>query len=373
MKIIGTGLIAFLLFVIQKVVYERLWNRHLRVTLEFVQPGIFEGEAGELLEVVENQKRLPLSMLKVKFQTSRHLVFSDMSGSRTTDQYYRNDVFQVGGGERITRTLSFIGGKRGYYEIKGIDLLAGDLFLTTVMIERRNTDCHIYVYPKPYESREFWLSLQQLNGEVLTRRHLLEDPFEFRGIREYQSYDDIRSINWKATARTEDLKVNQKNYTALQTIRIFFNIEDTGVLKKADCVEASLQIVAGLAEYYLTQGIRVACYGNGTDVMNGEPVQVEASAGSGQMERIYKALARIDTDRLVVSFSAVFGHRLMQEAKETMTFFVSPNAYESFVKQISEYHAAGQEYIWFYPVRDRQEPKLPAEMKRYVRVLHLVK
>ena len=37
----------------------------------------------------------------------------------------------------------------------------------------------------------------------------MEDPFEYRGIREYQPYDDMRSVNWKATAKTGDLKVNQ--------------------------------------------------------------------------------------------------------------------------------------------------------------------
>lgn len=103
---------AFLLFVAQRELYNRLWNRNLKVSLEFEKESIFEGEAGALREIIENRKRLPLSMLKVKFQTSRFLVFEDAEGSRTTDRYYRNDVFQVGGGERITRTLPFTGEKR---------------------------------------------------------------------------------------------------------------------------------------------------------------------------------------------------------------------------------------------------------------------
>lgn len=370
-KILVIGLAAFLLFVIQLGIYRRMWNRHLGVSLEFVQSDIFEGETGELLEVIENRKKLPLPMLKVKFQTSRHLLFSDMEGSRTTDQYYRNDIFQIGGGERITRTLTFTGGKRGYYKIRGIDIIGADLFLTTEMRESRKTDRYVYVYPKPYDSNEFSLSLQQLNGEILTKRHLLEDPFEYRGIREYQPYDDMRSINWKATAKTENLMVNQKNYTALQSVRIFFNIEDIGIWKEAESVEASLQIVAGLAEYYLKQGIRVACYGNGADVISGEPVQVEAGGGSGQMERIYKALAGIDTDRPVVSFSDVFRQRLMQEMRGTMTFFVAPNAYEDFVELISEYQAAGQDYVWYFPSLNEEEPKLPTGLNRHIRILHL--
>lgn len=367
MKLAGIGLIAFLIYYIQQQIYRRWWNRNLLVSVEFKESSLFEGETGELLEFIENRKRLPLPMLKVKFQTDRELVFSDTKGSRVTDQYYRNDVFHIGGGEKITRTLVFTGRKRGYYKINGIDMVAADLFLTISLMQSKGTSRYVYVYPKPFDSREFRLSLQQLNGEVLTKRHLLEDPFEYRGIREYQPYDDLRSVNWKATAKTQELKVNQKNYTSLQTIRIFFNMEDTGILKKTDSVEATLQIVAGLAEFFLTQGIRVACYGNGKDIVNGEPLQIEASAGSGQMERIYKALARVDTQQPVADFVQQFRQKLMQEGKGTMTFFVAPNGYEDFTGLLKEYQGLGEDYIWFYPSREKKAPELPEELLRNVR------
>ena len=373
MKILGMALIAFLLFTFQQWIYRRLWDRNLKVDVDFARPSLFEGEKGELLEVIENRKRLPLSMLKVKFQTDRNLVFGDTEGSRVTDQYYRNDVFQVGGGEKITRTLIFTGRKRGYYKINGIDLVAADLFMTSEMMDSRQTDRYVYVYPRPFDSREFTLSLQQLNGEILTRRHLVEDPFEYRGIREYQPYDDMRSVNWKATARTDELKVNHKNYTALQTIRIFFNTEDTGILKKEDAVEASLRITAGLARYYLAQGIRVACYGSGVDCIDGGPVEIEPGAGSGQMDRIYKALARVDTARPAVSFAGRFRGRLLQEAQGTMTFFVSPNAYEDFTDVIAEYVDSGQDCVWFFPVWEKEAPQVPEALGRYLRVIPIRK
>ena len=132
MRIIGLGIIAFLLFVLQRKVYERLWNRNLKVSVTFAQAGITEGEEGQIVEVIENRKWLPLSMLKVKFQTSRNLEFADTQMNAVSDQYYRNDVFQIGGGEKITRKLTFTGKKRGYYSIKKIDLIGTDLFLTNI-------------------------------------------------------------------------------------------------------------------------------------------------------------------------------------------------------------------------------------------------
>ena len=98
MKIIGIGVIAFLFFGVQRYIYRRSWNKNLAVSIEFTSPGIFQGEEGELQEVVENHKRLPLPLLHVKFQTSRNLAFSDEVSSSTTDKLYHNDIFQVGGG-----------------------------------------------------------------------------------------------------------------------------------------------------------------------------------------------------------------------------------------------------------------------------------
>ncbi len=370
-QLIGIGCIAFLLFVAQKIIYQKLWNKHLTATITFASKSIFEGQEGQLKEIIENRKRLPLSMLKVKFQTDRHLLFDAEKGSRTTDQYYRNDVFQINGGEKLTRSLQFTGGRRGYYTINSIDLVASDLFMSALFVDTLPVNTSLYVYPKPFDSREFRMSLQQLNGEVLTKRHLLEDPFEYRGIREYQPTDDMRSINWKATAKTGDFKVNQKNYTALKAVRIFLNLEDTGLLKKDDCVEAALQIAAGLCQYFLSQGIQVSCYGNGVDIINDLPLSIEASSGKGQLEAIYCGLARVDTAKPVVDFNTCFGKRLVEEARGTMTCFVSPNHYANFVDLVEQYHNSGNDYIWFYPTIEGKDPELPGFLQKRTRFLHL--
>ncbi len=373
MKIIGIGLLTFLLMRLARKLYEKLWAGKLDVRLEFADKSLFEGEKGELLEIIENGKRLPLPMLKVKFQTDRNLRFTDSDSAKVTDMYYRNDIFQVKGRERITRKLEFTAAKRGYYRIHNIDLVAGDPLLSSEMVESRQTAQYFYVYPAPFVSEEFRRSLQQLNGELLTKLHFPEDPFEYRGVREYQPFDDMRSINWKASAKTGDWKVNQKNCTALQTVRLFFNIEDSGILKKDAMVEASIQIIAGLAAFFLNQGIRVSCYGNGRDILNGEPVHIEAGAGAGQMEQIYRALARIDTNLKTADFTSCFERELMKASSGITTVFVSPNAYENFTGLLRRFRLSGQECLWFYPVpeTEKQMPELPEEWKKDIRILHI--
>lgn len=371
MKIIGVGIIAFLLFLLQRKIYEKLWDKNLKVSVAFSQTGVTEGEMGEVVERIENRKWLPLIMLKVKFQTSRELEFTDGVSQAATDQYYRSDMFQVGANERITRRLPFQAKKRGYYHIKNIDLMGTDLFLSEETGNSMTTDSYLYVYPRQFESREFQQSLQKLNGEILVKRHLLEDPFEYRGIREYQPYDDIRSINWKATARTGALKVNQKNYTTMQSVNVFLNVEDNGILKKDPEVEASLQIVMGLAAFFLAQGIQLAVYSNGRDVITEESVRIKAGAGAGQQEVIGKALARMDTKKEPRPFAELFEEKILEKQQGTVTLLVSPNGYEDFLELLEECQEKGLEYTWFYPYTADKVPQVPKTLEKNVRFIYI--
>ena len=348
MKIIGIGVIAFFLVVIQMLIYKRYWAKNLYVAIRFKQDAIYEGAEGELVEVIENRKYLPLPMLKVKFQTSRNLRFDAENGSKTTDQYYRNDIFQVGSGEKITRTLKFVGDKRGYYRINNIDLVASDLFFLNEYSKSQTMNQYMYVYPRVFRQEEFRLSLQKLNGEIIVKSHMLEDPFEYRGIREYQPFDDIRSVNWKATARTGNLKVNQKNYTAMQTIRIFLNLDDDGIWKKDNQVEKSIQMMMGVAAFFLNQGIRVSCYANGRDILSDNPVEVQGLSGMAQLEVLGKALARLDATKMPHRFISLYRERILAETDGFFTFFISPNSYEDFKGLLEECNALGMDYHWYH-------------------------
>lgn len=348
MKIIGIGIIAFFLVVIQMLLYKKYWAKNLHVSVTFRQNAIYEGDEGEIIEVIENRKRLPLPMLKVKFQTSKNLGFLDEKGSKTTDQYYRNDIFQVGGGEKITRTLHFIGKKRGYYRINNIDLVASDLFFLNEDSQNRTTSQYMYVYPGIYREEEFRLSLQKLNGDILVKRHMLEDPFEYRGIREYQPFDDIRSVNWKATARTGQLKVNQKNYTAMQTIRIFLNLDDESIWKKDNEMEKAMQMVMGIASFFLGQGIRVSCYTNSRDILTEEPIELQGLSCIGQLEVLGKSLARADVAKTPHKFVDLYHEKILASSDSFFTFFVSVNEYTDFQSLLEECKTQGMDYHWYH-------------------------
>ena len=375
MSLIGIILGAFLLFYLQDRLYCRFWDKNLSVSLEFSRKAAVEGEECELCERVENRKLLPLPALKVKFQVSRELQFEDEEGvSSVTDQYYRNDVLSVRPFMRHVRRLRFRCKKRGYYWINGLDVVAGTLFLSGELPRSLESETRLYVYPRLWRSPEFSRLLQRLNGEILSRRHMLEDPFEFRGIREYSPWDTMRDINWKATARTGDLKVNMKNYTAQKAVRIFVNLEDGAVMRHEELLEASIRMAAGAAADFLAQGIRTSVYTNGPDIVTGGLVGMEAASASWHMETINRGLARIDLSKRAPSFvrslkEAALGQN--EAAGTLFTVFISSDAQEDFQELLEECVRQGTDFCWICPIMEHGEEKIRKALEPYAQKIRV--
>ena len=365
---------AFLLYFLQLGIYRKFWDKELQVSLRFTSDSVYEKETAILEEVVENHKRLPLPVLKVKFRCSRYLQFERAKNAAVTDFYYRNDVFTALPMKRITRSLPFLCTKRGYYGIRGIDLLSSDLFLSKNFIAERESGTTLYVRPRPFHSVELSHALQKINGEVLAKRHLLEDPFEYRGIREYQPYDNMRNINWKATAKTGLLMVNQKNYTSLKAVRIFLNLDDHAILRREELLELSIRIAAELAQSMLAQGMRVSVFSNTADVVTGQYLELADSAGAGHLEVILKGLARIDLDKPAFPFGKIFSERLCRDTNDTFTVIISPNVYEEFQRELLAYREVDPDFFWICP-RDMYEAKEEVKLmegleKNFLPLLH---
>lgn len=355
-------------FVGQTLLYKKLWNRQLTVDLNFQPMDMFEGDEGCLTEQVTNDKWLPLPLFHVKFQTDRSLLFDNSASTQKTDQYYRNDAFRIGKHEKLTRNLTFRATKRGYYKINGLDLVANDLFLGTSWFEKRQVDRYLYVYPRPFYSREFLRSLQMVNGLMQTRSQFLEDPFEHRGIREYQPYDDMKRINWKATAKTGDLKVNLRDFTAVRGVRIFLNLEDTGILKKEDCAEACIRMATGVAQFFMEKGMKVSCYGNCRDAYTDKLLCVESEC---RMPKLYRELACIDLNKEMPDFCTLMKKRLLHAPQGEYTFVISVNAYDDFLALLQEYKLLSGDFLWFYPINDKSVKKIPADINSFCRMINI--
>lgn len=362
MSLIAAVLGAYLLYLLQKYLYRRFWNKNLTVELKFNKDTAVEGNTLTLSETVINRKLLPLPLLKVKFKTSKYLEFPNMENASVTDNYYRSDVLSLMMYQKLTRQLTFLCRHRGYYNIDRADIICSNLFLSSEMVMDCPQNLPLYVYPRTVNTPAFEQVFKALLGTVLTKRFTNEDPFEFRSIREYQPYDTLKSINWKASSKTGDLKVNAFNYTSSFQVKLILNLERETMLKQEDIEEESIRLASTLSENFLAQGIPVSLLTNCKNIFGEASEAIQAGSGIHHLDSINKALCLLDTSIPSLSFSTCLAGECTAANKEYI-IFLSAYQKEDFQAQLSCMLNMKMDFFWFLPANKDSTVAVREELK----------
>lgn len=354
--IIGALLASFIV----TATYRHLWEKNLEIQLEFNEEAVSEGEDSELTETIVNRKWLFLPYLQVGFQTHKNLQFGEEENVSVSDLCYKRDIFTVGGYQKITRRVPFHCSKRGYYEIESADLITRSPLLTNKFHKAEKQNANIYVYPAQIENEFMDITFQKIMGDVLAKKNIYEDPFEFRGIREYQPTDPLNKINWKASARSEQWMVNLYGSTNAQEIVILLDLEDETAWKYDDIHEQQISLAVTLMARFTEAGISTGLITNGRDIKWNEILRLQAGTGKQQLVNVNRGLARIDLLKEPESME-----RLLKEERDHMEhsqktyIMITKNqrisVYESF-RELVHQGAAG---FWISTRYDEMEWKLP--------------
>ena len=344
--------VAGLLYWLQNWIYHRYWNKNLSVSVKFTDQFMFEGAATALTETITNRKILPLPWIYVKFQISRN----------GKVEHYRSDLFNILFYQRITREIPFTFDKRGIYTIKGIDLLSHNLFITSKMVQVIHMGDLLVVYPKLMDPQEYLSPYEKMMGEIATKRFLMEDPYMFKGIREYQSSDNFKSINFKASAKAGKLLVNTHDSTITQTIQILLNMEKNNDHYNEVLYEQGIRMAASLASRYEEDGVPVSLYCNGQNVITHKEITVAAGSGANHIHTILESLASLEVSLPPLSpMSPCLEKVTAMRDMDTYTVLISPY----YGKELQEAYKRLRSYtascMWILPVsyKDMADEEFP--------------
>lgn len=349
---------AAIIFWLQDWVYRNHWQDGLSADIHFQSHAAIEGEYATVTETVVNRKILPIPALTVKFQFQRNIEFENMENASVSDRCYRSDVFSILFYQKIVRTLTIACKKRGYYTIENMDLVGSNLLMTKEYVTAREQFTELYVYPRPINVEELDLLFQRIMGEIVRQRYLYPDPFEFRGIREYQTYDPMNTINWNASARSEGLMVNTYHTTNSQEMIFLLDVEDETVWKYEALHEMGIRLVAALTERCLQQVIPICLYSNGRDLVSKEPVSLSGGIGVQQATSMYEALSRIDLGQQPFAFEELVQELLGLDKSNAMLVFISSSQNERTVEafeKIAEHYPGA---CWIVPLHSDLERKV---------------
>lgn len=364
MNVLLLILAAAVVLFVEHIIWKKVWNRGLQVYVSFDQREVTEGEQCQLTEVVTNKKLLPLPALEIKFRVGKALSFLDNQNTSTSDLSYRSDIFCMLPYQRITRKMEIMCKKRGYYTISSLDLVPANLLHPQLMSENRGCEAELYVYPQRSELKGLEIPFNQMMGQCLTQRFLYEDPFEFRGIRDYEPTDDMKKINWGATAKTGELKVNQYQDTSQQKVTIFLNLESEGIHIYHSLQEESIRIVRSLTEWFCAQGIPVRFLSNAQDAQTESVVQSDFGSGAAHALHCRRLLARIDLNKNQQDFVEILEQ--FQSEKEGFWVMISTSQRKELQEAARKCCVDQQAPQWIVPLYPEMQRRLNVpEIRKY--------
>ena len=334
---------------VEIVYYRKHALDNLRLKVDFSKNIADCGEDIELIEVVENKKRLPLPFIILKFVTPLELKFYDTLKTPTSDFTYREDMLTMKPFSKHTRRIKVKCSKRGYYVFPRVGITTSDMFLFERFTKDFDNAASLMVLPKVLKTSITEILMSVTLSELQSRRTIVTDPFSLAGIREYGPNDPMKSINWKASAKVGELMVNQNASTCAQKVNIFLNLEAYNLKGSTQLLEPAIS----LAYTYLLElaklNIPASLITNGRDILSDLPVVSESDPGSAAVNKRGIMLAGIDLRKHALPFAGILEEYMSSTDQGDFILIISPQYSDGFRALLAELKTHRPSLLWIMP------------------------
>jgi len=330
MPLLIVGGVVILLLILERYAYSRLWNKGLGYNIRFSASEAFEGDTIHMYEELTNNKTLPLPWVYAKMRIPMELSLVDANEQLLTNDDSYGSLYSIMYFSSTRRKTKVVCHKRGVYGIRNTSLSVSNLLHTQKYKEELRMKNELLVFPKILDDyTAISLIYRHMDSVVLTNRIINPDPFEFRGIRDYQFGDPLKAINFRASAISQKLMVNIYTPTCAQRMVLILNLDEYAHRPDYELYEQSIRLCATLAEHYIEKDVSIAFYTNGKNGNNAQSLSLHMGNSSGHLYNLFECLARI-----ALSFKpqpmVEYMNRLAD--KEQMYVFVSPYHGEDFLE-----------------------------------------
>lgn len=352
--------VLLVVFIVNRV-YKKNWTKALKMNVTFEDKNVLRGDKTNLILSVTNAKKLPLPMINTKFKLDSSFIFTNADANSTkTDNVYRNDCFALGPNTKITRKVEILATKRGVYNLSEAQMVFSGIFMDEVNVLKQNLTGFITVYPKAVDVDKIGIVKTRLEGDLNKRKYLFEDKFAFRGIREYNYNDNLKLVNWKASAKQGNLMVNEYDESMSKNVCILLNLEKDRELENLSLLESSIELAAGFVNKFTNQRANICLYSNGVDFVGEGEVSVELGSGISHLKAINTVLARIDASKEKRDFKEILNDLIIDESY--VYVIIGANRQKDLVDLINEKFKNNPNSLWVVPVLPLEELKIDTNL-----------
>lgn len=294
-------LAAILLIIIQMIIFIIFSQKKLVYRRYFSKDRVFEGDDVFMIEEIYNNKILPEPWIKIESQISDNLLFGGTEDLYIKHEGLHESIFSILPYTKITRKHKVICSKRGVYNLGNVYISSGTLLGGGATEKEFETLSNLVVFPKIDMISELPIKNHNVFGEYIMKRWILKDPFIISGTREYTYSEPLKMINWKATARTNSLRVNNLDFSSDHKVMILLNIDlsedEWKASQEPDVFEKLIRIAATFAYESLKKGIETGFGTNASRKFNEKIDIIRPKGGSEQIIKILSAMSEMKHKR----------------------------------------------------------------------------
>lgn len=291
-------LCILLLFVAS--ITRKLGYKNLNIHRKLSKTSIIEGESFDVTIIVENNKWIPVSFLCISEEIPAKLRLTGYSESYdANNKTYHITKYNILWYERIKRTYSIVGEKRGTYLIRSMRLTLGDIFGISGEVKEIEDYLEILVMPRLLNLTSINLDNRSLMGDIIKKRWLYKDPLYIRGIREYNVEDRMKDIHWKSSLKMNKLMAKDYDYTSDSEVTIITNVQMSNQIWESlnpAVVEGIIRMSVSLAAASLKEHIPTGMWTNAYIKSYRKEWKSEVEPSLNSYKSIMELGARMDTN-----------------------------------------------------------------------------
>ena len=273
---------------LERVTYER----------ELSSNRAFLGEEVYLSISLTNKKPIPLGWLTAQDDVpdAVQLVGTSLSTSGKPETHTLVHSTSVAGYERVRWSYTVKPRRRGYFRFGPVSLRSGDLFGLFSSHRRDPFRDSLLVYPKIVPMEEMVLPPVRPFGETKGGLTIIEDTTRPAGVRDYRFDDPMKRIDWKATARHQELQIKMYEPSVSHVVVIILSVDTVpyhwgGYFPVQ--LERAVTAAASTAVYAVDKGYMVGFFSNGTPILAERPMNIGPARNPQHLTIILEVLATV--------------------------------------------------------------------------------
>ena len=211
----------------------------------------------ELLEVKIKNKGfffIPYVVIKIPLLAS---FFKDYSG----------EIFSLKPREEVILKYNLELKVRGEYSFEKVSIITRDLFGIVDIRKRKALNGTLKVYPRERNIRGKALMDGDTFFKFKRTKNSYDDQFSSRDLRKYQEGDNLKRINWKVSAKKNELFVKNYESTSGEEISVFLDMNKSNYALDMEGIKEELMVdfTLSLLNFFLGRGIKSSIYLNKKD------------------------------------------------------------------------------------------------------------